>query len=159
FRRVLFRSRPLPRDVPFYERSAGNMPAKSATARTALAPGGRMGEMRRLLLAIAGAHALVARLAAGTLRAGIDLDGVERAILVLSAVERTAGHAAADPGIRLFLRHDGFLLAKVLLIHSAVIAFPAPRARIPAEICAKWQGRGTSAAMRTSLPQTCKRPL
>lgn len=63
-----------------------------------------------LLLLIASAAALVRGRAAVPARAGLHLDGTERAIVLALAVECTAGNAAADIGIRLLLRHDSFLL-------------------------------------------------
>ena len=74
-----------------------------------------------LLAAIASAHAFFAGIAIAAICAGLHMNGVERAILLISTVERTAGDAAADIGVRLFLRHCLFLLEIVLLKFSILI--------------------------------------
>lgn len=67
-----------------------------------------------LLAAIAAAHAFVARLAGMTFHTRLDLNGIQRTILLITAMEGAAAHAATDIGIRLFLRHNGFLLQTIL---------------------------------------------
>ena len=74
-----------------------------------------------LLAAIASAHALIGGLATAAIGTGLDLDGVQRTILLVSAMEGTAGHAAADIGVRLFLRHENLLLKNNLLKFSTLI--------------------------------------
>ena len=66
--------------------------------------------MFELLAAVAAAHALIRSLAGAAVLAGLDLNGIQRTVFLIAAMVSAAGHAAADIGIRLFLRHDDSLL-------------------------------------------------
>ena len=77
-----------------------------------------------LLGAVAAAHALLAGLAGAAILAGLDLNGVQRAILLIVAAEGTAGHAASNFMVRLFLRHGNFLPQSSFLLISAGLLSP-----------------------------------
>ena len=76
-----------------------------------------------LLTAIAAAHALVTGLSAAAVAAGLYLNGVQRAVLLITTMKGAAGYTAANVGIGLFLRHNEFLLRNILLT-SAQLSFP-----------------------------------
>ena len=63
-----------------------------------------------LLVAVAAAHALIAGLARAAILAGLDLDGMQRAIIAVTAMIGAAGNAAADVGIGFLFAHGISLL-------------------------------------------------
>lgn len=63
-----------------------------------------------LLVAVAAAHAFICGLTAAAIGTGFDLDGLQGAILLVSAMIHAAGYTATDVGVGLFLIHDYTLL-------------------------------------------------
>ena len=66
-----------------------------------------------LLVAVASAHALVARLARTAVLARLDLNGVQRAVIAVTAVVGAAGNSAADIRVGILLAHGNCLLEEM----------------------------------------------
>ena len=65
-------------------------------------------------MAVASAHALVAGLTGAAVLAGLDLDGMQRAVVAVAAVVGAAGNAAANVRIRILFTHGNNLLAMLV---------------------------------------------
>ena len=66
-----------------------------------------------LLVTVAGAHALISGTAVAAIAAGLNLNGLKGTEFFVAAMIGAAGYTAVDMGIRLFLRHDRFLLMSI----------------------------------------------
>ena len=62
-------------------------------------------------MAVAPAHALIAGLAGTAVLTGLDLDGMKRAVIAVSAMVGTAGNTATNIRVRFVFAHKKDLLA------------------------------------------------